>query len=167
MGKQLLLIRHGKSDWGNSHISDFERPLNARGLRNAPEMAGRILKNSQVPQLLVSSPAVRALTTARNFAEVWNKPLAQIQEETSIYEANVMALLKVVNNLSNKQQSVALFGHNPGLTEFANYLSNANIYNIPTCGTVLIEFPFEKWEQISHHTGNLLAFDFPKSADED
>ncbi|WP_316821133.1 SixA phosphatase family protein [Pedobacter gandavensis] len=167
MGKQLLLIRHGKSDWGNSHISDFDRPLNARGLRNAPEMATRILKKDQVPQLLVSSPAVRALTTARNFAQVWNKPLSQIQEETTIYEANVPALLKIVNQLNNKHHSVALFGHNPGLTEFANYLSNANIYNIPTCGTVLIEFPFEKWEEISHHTGNLLAFDYPKSADED
>ncbi|MCX2451489.1 histidine phosphatase family protein [Pedobacter sp. PLR] len=167
MGKQLLLIRHGKSDWGNSHISDFERPLNARGLRNAPEMAGRILAKNLVPQLLVSSPAVRALTTARNFAEVWNKSLNRIQEETSIYEANVMTLLKVVNNLSDKHDRVALFGHNPGLTEFANYLSNANIYNIPTCGTVLMEFPFEKWAQLSNHTGNLLAFDFPKSANED
>ncbi|WP_316749809.1 SixA phosphatase family protein [Pedobacter gandavensis] len=165
--KQLLLIRHGKSDWGNSHISDFERPLNARGLRNAPEMASRIVKKDLIPQLLVSSPAVRALTTAKHFAEVWNKPLQKIQEEPSIYEANVMALLNVVNNLSDKHDSVALFGHNPGLTEFANYLSNANIYNIPTCGTVLMEFPFEKWEQLSNHTGNLLAFDFPKSADED
>lgn len=167
MAKQLLLVRHGKSEWGNSHLSDFDRPLNSRGLRNAPEMATRILHKDLVPQLVVSSPALRALTTAKNFAEVWNKPLSQIQEETSIYEANVTALLKVVNKLSDKYERVSLFGHNPGLTDFANYLSNANIYNVPTCGTVLIEFPFDKWEQISHHTGNLLEFDYPKSADED
>jgi phosphohistidine phosphatase len=167
MAKQLLLVRHGKSEWGNIHLSDFDRPLNSRGLRNAPEMASRILHKGLVPQLMVSSPALRAITTAKHFAAAWNTPLNLIQEETSIYEANATALLKVVNKLSDKYERVALFGHNPGLTDFANYLSNANIYNIPTCGTVLIEFPFETWDQVSHHTGNLLEFDYPKSADED
>lgn len=165
--KQLFLIRHGKSDWGNSHISDFDRPLNARGLRNAPEMANRILHKDLVPQHMVSSPALRALTTARHFGQIWDKPLSQIQEETSIYEANISALLKVVNKLSDKYDRVVIFGHNPGLTEFANYLSNAKIQNVPTCGTVLMEFPFEKWELISHHTGTLIEFDYPKSADDD
>lgn len=130
-------------------------------------MATRILQQDLVPQLIVSSPALRALTTARHFAQVWDRPLSQIQEETSIYEANTTALLKVVNQLSNKFEKVVLFGHNPGLTDFANYLSNANIYNIPTCGTVLMEFPFEDWKQLSHHTGTLLKFDYPKSVDED
>ena len=167
MAKQLLLIRHGKSEWGNSHLADFDRPLNSRGLRNAPEMATRILRRDLVPELIVSSPALRALTTAKHFAQVWNKPLDQISEETSIYEANVPALLKVVNKLSNKYDKVVLFGHNPGLTDFANYLSDAKIVNVPTCGTVLMEFPFDKWEHISHHTGTLLQFDYPKSADED
>lgn len=167
MAKQLLLVRHGKSDWGNSHLADFDRPLNSRGLRNAPEMATRLLHNDLVPNHIVSSPALRAITTARHFAQVWQKPVDQIQEETRIYEANVNALLKVVNGQDNKYSRVALFGHNPGLTDFADYLSNANIYNIPTCGIVLIEFPFDDWKLISHHTGILVQFDFPKSADED
>lgn len=165
--KHLLLVRHGKSDWANHHISDFERPLNARGLRNAPEMASRILNRNQVPELIVSSSALRALTTARHFAQVWDKPVEQIKQERAIYEANVKTLLQVVNQLDNKYQRVAMFGHNPGFTDFANYLADADIHNIPTCGTVLIEFPVEDWAQVSHHTGSLLKFDYPKSLNDD
>lgn len=165
--KQLLLVRHGKSDWGNQHISDFERPLNPRGLRNAPEMARRILDKDQVPEFIISSPALRAITTARHFTQVWNKPTEQISQEERIYEANVKTLLNIVNKIDNKYQRVAIFGHNPGFTDFANYLSDADIYNIPTCGTVCIEFPFDDWQQVSHHTGSLLKFDYPKSSSDD
>lgn len=168
MTKQLLLVRHGKSDWGNSHLSDFDRPLNPRGHRNAPEMANRILQKGWVPDLMVSSPALRAITTARHFAQVWYKsPDHQILQEPSIYEAGTTTLLEVVNNLDNKYNRVVIFGHNPGFTDLANYLSNANIYNIPTCGTVLIEFPANNWAEVSHFNGTLLEFDYPKSADED
>ena len=165
--KQLLLVRHGKSDWANQHISDFERPLNPRGLRNAPEMARRILDRNEIPELIISSPALRAITTARHFAQVWNKPAEQISQEKAIYEANVKTLLHIVNKIDNKYQRVAIFGHNPGFTDLANYLSDADIYNIPTCGTVWIEFPFDDWQQVSHHTGSLLKFDYPKSASDD
>lgn len=167
MSKQLLLVRHGKSDWGNSHLSDFDRPLNPRGHRNAPEMASRILQKDLVPQLLVSSPALRAITTARHFSQVWYKSPEQIKEETAIYEADVTSLLKVVNKLNNKYNRVAIFGHNPGFTDFANYLSDASIYNIPTCGIVIIEFPTDDWAEVSHFGGTLIEFDSPKSADED
>ncbi|WP_316794173.1 SixA phosphatase family protein [Pedobacter frigoris] len=167
MTKQLLLVRHGKSDWGNSHLADFDRPLNPRGHRNAPEMANRILNKNLVPELIVSSPALRALTTAKHFAQVWNKAPEQILEKPEIYEANTSTLLGVLNGLSDDYNRIAIFGHNPGFTDFANYLSDAGIYNIPTCGTVLIEFTADHWSEISHHTGKLIEFDFPKSADED
>lgn len=130
-------------------------------------MAERILKKDQVPQLIVSSPAMRALFTARHFAQVWGKSAGKIQLELDIYEANTTALLKVVNELDDQYEHVALFGHNPGLTDFANYLSDANIYNIPTSGTVFVEFALDKWSEISYHSGRLIEFDFPKSADED
>ena len=167
MAKQILLVRHGKSDWGNSHLSDFDRPLNARGHRNASEMAARARSKDQVPQLLVSSPALRALTTARHFCEVWQMTADKIQTELSIYEANTKTLLSVVNDFDNKYDRIAMFGHNPGFTEFANYLSDAGIYNLPTCGTVLMEFDTDKWAEISNDSGRLIAFDYPKSADED
>ncbi|EDM38531.1 phosphohistidine phosphatase [Pedobacter sp. BAL39] len=130
-------------------------------------MAMRLLDKDLVPELIVSSPALRALTTARNFAQVWNKPLSQIREESAIYEANISTLLSILNKLDDKFERVALFGHNPGFTEFANYLSNSNLHNIPTCGVVLIEFPFEEWKLASLHTGSMEHFDYPKSSDED
>ncbi len=167
MTKKLFLIRHGKSDWADIQLSDFDRPLNARGNRNAPEMAERILKKDLVPQLIVSSPALRALFTARHFAKVWAKPAAQIQLEINIYEASAASLLKVLNSFDDEFDRIALFGHNPGLTDFANYLSDANIYNIPTAGTVLIEFDVDKWSEIGYHDGKLIEFDYPKSIDED
>ena len=167
MAKQLILIRHGKSDWAENGISDFDRPLNHRGHKNAPEMAERISRKNLIPQFIVSSPAKRALTTARHFAEVWQIPEQSIQQEISIYEANTTALLNVVNRLSNTYDQVALFGHNPGLTDFVNYLANAHIYNLPTAGTVVIDFPFDDWSMVSQHTGSLFLFDSPKNPGED
>lgn len=166
MAKQLILVRHGKSDWATGGISDFDRPLNHRGHKNAPEMAERLLKKKLVPQLITSSPAKRALTTAKHFADIWQMPQQDIQEELSIYEANTTALLKVVNGLNNEFDRIALFGHNPGLTDFINYLADAHIYNMPTAGLVVINFPFDDWASVSLHTGTLFLFDAPKNASE-
>lgn len=166
MAKQLLLVRHGKSEWGNAHLPDFERPLNPRGHRNAPEMASRLAFKDLIPQFIVSSPATRAITTARHFSQVWEIPTDHLQQEQEIYEADPTTLLKIVNNLDDKYSRIALFGHNPGFTDFVNYLTGAGIYNIPTCGTVLISFNTDNWKEISHSTGTLTDFDYPKSPEE-
>ena len=162
MTKRIILVRHGKSDWADSGMTDFDRPLNHRGHKCAVEMAERISRKQLIPQLIVSSPAKRAFTTAQHFSEVWKMSAAEIQQEPSIYEANVTALLHVLNGLDNSYSNIALFGHNPGLTDFANYLADANIYNMPTAGIVVIDFPFDDWSMISEHTGTLFLFDFPK-----
>jgi len=165
MAKQLVIIRHGKSDWAEPGMSDFDRPLNHRGNKNAPEMAERISRKNLVPQLVVSSPAKRAITTAGHFSTVWNMPLSNIQQEPAIYEANVTALLMVVNQLDNLVERAAMVGHNPGLTDFINYLADAHIYNLPTAGVVVIDFPFDDWSMISQHTGSLFLFDCPKKTE--
>lgn len=165
MAKQLLIIRHGKSDWAEPGTSDFDRPLNHRGNKNAPEMAERIIRKELVPELIVSSPAKRAITTAGHFAATWQIPITNIQQEATIYEANVTALLQVINKLSNNVEKVALVGHNPGLTDFINYLADAHIYNLPTAGVVVIDFLFDDWSLISQHTGSLFLFDCPKKTE--
>lgn len=164
MAKQLLLVRHGKSDWGNLDLKDFDRPLNKRGKENAPEMAERLIKKSFKFDLIVSSPAKRAKSTAKFFAEAYN--VDDIQYEESIYEANTNALLKVVNGLDDSADTVIMFGHNPGFTDLANELSDADIYNIPTAGMVLMSFPFDSWKMVSKGTGDLVFFDYPKNSDE-
>lgn len=166
MAKQLLLIRHAKSDWNNAGLRDFYRPLNKRGNANAPEMAQKIFKKGIIPDLLVSSPALRALTTAKYFASTLQIQSEKIQQESTIYEANVKSLLKVVNCLDDQADFVALFGHNPGLTDFANYLSGANIYNLPTCSMVMIAFACENWSEVSADTGEVVFFDYPKNGDD-
>ena len=166
MPKQLFLIRHAKSDWNSTDLRDFDRPLNKRGYSNAPEMANRMVEQQIIPDLIVSSPALRAITTATYFAENWGIDQFKIQQENSIYEANVKSLLALVNQLDNQFDHVAMFGHNPGLTDFANYLSDANIYNMPTCSIVIIEFPFESWNEVSAETGKVVLFDYPKSLDD-
>ena len=164
--KQVLLIRHAKSDWNNSELSDFERPLNKRGNKDAPAMAERLLKKHLIPQAIISSPAVRALTTAKYFAEVFNIDKKEIQKERAIYEALPNNLLNVVNGLDNKFDFIALFGHNPGITNLAISLCDTDIYDMPTCGMILIEFPFDDWKLISKNTGEEKLYDFPKN-DED
>jgi len=164
MAKQLLLVRHGKSDWGNVDLKDFDRPLNKRGKENAPEMAERLVNRGFKFDLIVSSPAKRAKSTAKYFAEAYG--VDDIQYEESIYEANTNTLLKVVNGLDDSANIVMMFGHNPGFTDLANELSDADLYNIPTAGMALISFPFDSWKMVSRGTGELVFFDYPKNSDE-
>lgn len=161
--KKLLLIRHGKSDWSKPGLRDFDRTLNDRGLRNAPEMASRLMVRNLVPQEVVSSPAVRAKSTAEIFCGEWDYPVTDILFKEEIYEASASTLLRVINDLDDRFDSIALFGHNPGLTEIIIDLCNSDLYNLPTCGVVQISFPFESWKMVSRQTGDQLLFDYPKN----
>lgn len=161
--KQLFIIRHAKSDWGDLDLKDFDRPLNHRGHKNAPEMVERLVAKNIRPDIIVSSPALRALTTAKYFAAGWKLDHHQLNTDPSIYEASTNTLLNVINQFDNQFDSIALFGHNPALTDLLNYLTNEYIANMPTCSTAIIEFPFDDWKLISGSTGELVLFDYPKS----
>lgn len=163
MAKQLLLIRHAKSDWANSNLTDFDRPLNQRGDKNAPEMVQRLVHKGIQPELIVSSPALRALTTAKYFAAGWKMEADKLVINDAIYEATTNALLKTISNFDDQYHQVALFGHNPGLSDLLNYLTKAYIANMPTCGVAVIEFPFNEWKLVSGNTGHLILFDYPKN----
>jgi phosphohistidine phosphatase len=160
--KRLLIIRHAKSDRDDPELPDFDRPLNNRGHRNAPEMAERLLKKHLIPQQLVSSPAKRAITTAEYFASAFKIDKKDIRMEKGIYEASASRLLKLINELDNRYDFIALFGHNPGLSDLVKHLSD-NSFNIPTCGVVLIRFFFDDWKLISKDTGEIQFFDYPKN----
>ncbi len=162
MAKDLFIIRHAKSDWGFD-VSDFDRPLNTRGFADAPKMAERLSEYPITPALLVSSPAKRALTTAQLFASQLKIPIGAIQTDERIYEALPTTLLKIVNEFDDKHSSIALIGHNPGLTLLANYLTDEQIYNLPTCGLVHIRFSgVEDWASVSGGLGSQIWFTFPK-----
>lgn len=160
--KYLFLNRHAKSDWGEPGLTDFERPLNHRGLHDAPMMGKRLAERGEKIDLIVSSPANRAISTAKFIAKQIQYPEESIQQEPRIYEARVNDLLKIVNHLDNKYDTVILFGHNPGFTDFADYLTGAGILNIPTCGICKITFNIDDWAEASAHAGSMDYFDFPK-----
>ena len=158
----MFLNRHAKSDWGNPQLKDFERTLNSRGLHDAPLMGKRLSERDPEIDLMISSPANRAITTAKLMAKELGYAVDNIQEEPKIYEAHVSELLRIVNGIDNDYHTVILFGHNPGFTDLADYLTGAGILNIPTCGICKISFDFDDWAEVSAHTGKLEYFDFPK-----
>ncbi|HEX8376945.1 MAG TPA: histidine phosphatase family protein [Pedobacter sp.] len=164
--KQLLIVRHAKSDWTSGAQKDFDRPLNKRGFRDAPEMADRLLRQHLIPQLLVSSPALRAYTTASIFAEIFNIHTKEIKTDKAIYEASSGSLLHLINAFDNRYNFIALFGHNPGITNLAINLCNTDVYDIPTCGMILIEFPIDDWKMVSKDSGEQTLYDYPKSEED-
>ncbi len=165
MAKHLYIIRHAKSDWGFD-ISDFDRPLNARGLANAPEMAKRLAKHTDQPQLLISSPAKRAITTAELFAEQLGINSNAIQTDERIYEASPLTLMKLVEDLDNGYDHIAIFGHNPGLGALANHLAGENSLGLPTCAVVHLRFDDATgWPMVHGGTGTVAWYGYPKDGE--
>ena len=162
MSKYLYLIRHAKSSWKNPSLRDFDRPLNKRGKRDAPEMGRRLAKRDVIADLMLTSPAKRALTTCREIAREIGYPLEAIEEDEDIYHAGSSTLLKVVQDIDNTWRTVLLFGHNPGFTDFANALNSTYIDNVPTCGVVLCKFNTDRWEDVDFGKGEQVFFDYPK-----
>lgn len=141
--KTLILVRHAKSDWKNDPtIEDFDRPLNHRGERDAPAMAKRVAEIGLRVDVLISSPALRALSTAEALAKKLNL-LVQIDQR--VYEAGVHDLLTVVRGFDDHQSNVVLVGHNPGLSEFLRYLTDENYADLPTAGVAVVELPLKSW----------------------
>ena len=160
--KTIYLIRHAKSDWGNASTGDFDRTLNERGMKNAPVMAARLKKKGILPELVISSPATRALTTAELFSETLGYPEEKIQKRMEIYRGGVLDLLKIVQQIPDLYDSAMLFGHNPTLTEFSNLLTGSYTDNLVTCGVIKIELDIESWKSANPDSGKLIWYDFPK-----
>lgn len=159
--KLLYLVRHAKSSWDNPGLRDFDRPLNKRGKRDAPNMGHRLALMKVAPEVLLSSPASRAYTTATIIASAINYSQKDIKTEETIYHADKAELLEVIKKQNNNINSIMLFGHNPGFTNLANYLAGADIDNIPTCGIVAIRFDVSDWTLINKN-GEMLFFEYPK-----
>jgi phosphohistidine phosphatase len=161
--KQLLLVRHAKSDWGDSSLSDFDRPLNERGKRDAPVMAHRLLDKKISIDSFISSPAKRAKKTAVIFAKTFNTEKDTIIFRDELYGAGEEVFFDVIRNADKKSNSIAVFSHNPGITDFANQLTDARIDNIPTCGVFAIKVDCEKWSDFKEAKKEFWFFDFPKN----
>lgn len=167
--KKLYLIRHAKSSWDDPDLPDFDRPLNKRGKKDAPNMARRLKEKRITPDVMLTSPAARAIDTCKDFAKVLNFKMDKIKAEQKLYHANedqLLNILKEQKDLSRDDEEVLLlFGHNPGLTEFANLLFAVRIDNIPTCGIVGGTLNIDKWKDVEFGCGEFEFIDFPKNID--
>jgi phosphohistidine phosphatase len=158
----LTIVRHAKSSWDYPELTDFERPLNERGRRDAPQMAQRLARVPPRPDAIVSSPANRALTTARLFAEVLGIKDVDITVNARIYDASLGTLLKVVQDLDDGDRHVMLFGHNPGFSELAHALAPCPFDELPTCAAARFEFAAKSWIDVASGDGKLVHYTSPK-----
>ena len=161
--KTLILIRHAKSDWSNEGLSDSERPLNERGKKDAPEMAQRLRKKGLKIDSFISSPAKRAFRTARFFAKEFDMNKDEIRIENTLYGALPSQFEQTVSLLKERENTVALFSHNPGITEYANTLSSVHTDNIPTCGIFAVQANVQSWKEFAKAEKNFLFYDYPKN----
>ena len=161
--KTLILVRHAKSDWDTPSLGDFDRPLNDRGKRDAPVMAQRLLDKKVKIDAFISSPAKRAKKTATVFAEAYDKKKDDILFIDDLYGAEENVFYNVIADVSNKFDHIAIFSHNPGITGFANLISNTRIDNIPTCGVFAIKVEANKWSDFKDAKKEFWFFDYPKA----
>lgn len=143
-------------------MRDFDRPLNARGERDAPRMAEVLAAKSFAPDALVSSPARRALATARILAPGLGLSEAAIREEARIYEADLATLRRIVSELPAVEEHVVMVGHNPGFHLLASALADDPVARLPTCAVCDLHFEVATWEEAAEGKGALEAFLYPK-----
>ncbi|MEO6488328.1 MAG: histidine phosphatase family protein [Ferruginibacter sp.] len=163
--KKLFLVRHAKSSWENFSVADRDRPLNARGKQDAPEMAKRLLDKKIRIDAFVTSPAKRAKKTCKIFCKEFEHKEADILEVGKLYEASTETFFQVVSELDSNANCVAIFSHNPGITDFANMLcEHVKIDNMPTCGIFAVECHIKTWNEFGDSKKTFLFFDYPKSS---
>ncbi len=159
--KTLLILRHAKSSWDNLQMSDFERPLNARGLEAAPFIGKIIYDKKLQPDLVLSSPAKRAKQTAiliKQSAQI----SANIKYEQKIYEASPLILVEIISEIDDNFALILLVGHNPGLESLVRILAG-QLQPMPTAALAKINLNIEKWADIKADCGNLEFLITPKN----
>ncbi|UCG86696.1 MAG: histidine phosphatase family protein [Gemmatimonadota bacterium] len=164
--KTLTLVRHAKSSWKDPALADHDRPLNKRGKRDAPRMGKRLAQASICPDLIITSTAVRARTTAETIASEIGYPTAHILMDEGLYLAGASGVLELIRGLGDANNHVMLFGHNPDITNLVNLLTDDHIENVPTCGIVHIRFHTTTWAKVGTVPAELISFDYPKRVDD-
>jgi len=161
--KSVLIIRHAKSSWDNVLQKDFDRPLNDRGQKDAPSMAKRLLDKKITIDGFISSPALRAYTTAIYFATIYGKKKKEVVTFPQLYEAAAPVFYNIVSQTTDALNTIAIFSHNPGITDFVNSLTNTRIDDMPTCGIFAVQADIEHWKDFDSANKTFWFFDYPKA----
>jgi Phosphohistidine phosphatase SixA len=160
---RLTLIRHAKTEPGRPGQEDWDRVLEPRGQRDAPEMARRLKQLSPKPERILSSPAVRAITTATIMARELGVAAQKVQQDERLYLASPKDMLAVIRELGERSRHLMVVGHNPGMTEFADRISSERgVDNMPTCAAYTLQFAIAAWSELDWETGIDADLDYPK-----
>jgi len=161
--KTLVLVRHAKSSWLHPELDDFDRPLNDRGKRDAPEMAQRLLKRNLNIDLFVSSSARRARKTAFLFAEAFGLGKSEVQLLPELYHASPEKMLEAIRKFPDDRSAAVVFGHNPGITALSNQLSHVKVDHFPTCAVYAVRINVTSWAALPLFDNEFLFFDYPRA----
>ncbi|MEP7267087.1 MAG: histidine phosphatase family protein [Saprospiraceae bacterium] len=159
--KTVFLIRHAKSSWDQGGLADIDRPLNARGKATAPIMADIIFNKGIRPDLIITSPAKRARSTAKYFRKKYGIKKTEVQIEPALYHGDENSVIEVIRNLPDSINIVMLFGHNPSMNYLSALFSDKGMH-VPTCGIQHLEFHIDKWTELSPDKTALKEFIYPK-----
>lgn len=161
--KTLYMVRHAKSSWKHDVI-DHERPLKERGKRDGVLVSEYIKEKLVPPEKIITSDAVRALSTASYFKDAFDIADADFMTNHSLYDFSGRNVIDIIKNLNDSLDRVMIVGHNHAFTSIANMLGNTYIDNVPTCGFVQLEFDESSWKSIT--TGKTIITVFPKDLKE-
>ncbi len=160
--KTLYILRHAKSSWDEPDKNDIDRALISRGINDAIFMAKKLKNQLNDVDLIISSPANRAIHTAIIFSRITGISPEKIKIDANIYESTESGILKIVKHLPDDLMKIVIVGHNPTLTYFVNNFINESIDNIPTSGMVGMSFSIDSWKDISKNKLKSFFFEYPK-----
>jgi phosphohistidine phosphatase len=150
---KVYLIRHAEAHVG---MVDFDRLLTPHGEEAALSLGEHLRKILVIqPDQVISSPAVRAFTTAQLITQQLDYPSEKVQTDPALYNASLETLVSVLEHMDDSYKSILLVAHNPGMTQLANYLVDVPVDHLPTCGLCMIELPADNWQSIKAHSGKL------------
>jgi phosphohistidine phosphatase len=161
--KSVIIIRHAKSSWDNMGVDDFDRPLNERGKEDAPKMAKRLLERNIKIDAFISSSAKRARKTAALFIKEFDGDKDEIILMPELYLAAPEAFYTAIAKAPASAQTIALFAHNPGITEFANELTDVRVDDMPTCAIFAVKADIKNWSDFKDAEKQYWFFDYPKA----
>ena len=160
--KSIYIVRHAKSSWADLSAKDIDRPLNKRGIRDAPVMSKMCKDRNVIPDLMITSNAKRASETSLYFAKELGISEDQIVINGKLYHAPEDTYFEEAQILNDDINSVMMFGHNPGITYLANSVTDQYIDNVPTCGVLIIESTVDSWMELDPMNCRLVDFLYPK-----
>ena len=160
--KDVCFVRHAKSSWDQAGMDDFDRPLDVRGLKDAPMMASKIREIGLVPDLIITSGANRARTTAEFFRKEFDLDKGKFIIRNEIYESTPEQVYEVIRSAPDSANFIFVFGHNPTFTWIANHISGVSIDNVPTCGVVHVQSIITSWKKFKPEHAGFIGFHYPK-----